>query len=366
MTPASSELATGKGASPATGAAGAVDVRASRPADDEARDALVERLPAGTFFHLSGWRRVVQRVFGHAPRDLLAWRGDELVGVLPLMATRRPSGRANLISMPYAVYGGPVAVDDAVERTLVDAAVAQAERARVGRLELRYAGEAAVDLPASDLYATFVADLPERVEDVLARMPKKARAEARKARDRHDLVLAPGLWYLDDLVRMFHVNKRNLGSPGLPPKLFTSLCDEFGDAVTVHLVRRGREPLAAVMSFLWRGTVYAYYAGTAEGADRAYSASNFMYMALREWAVEAGFRTFDFGRSRRDSGAYRFKTHQGFEGRDLAYRFHLVRDQGLPTFTPSNPRTKVLRDTWSRLPLWATRRLSTALARYLP
>ena len=35
---------------------------------------------------------------------------------------------------------------------------------------------------------------------------------------------------------------------------------------------------------------------TMPGADRKLSASNFMYMALREWAVEKGFRRFDFGR----------------------------------------------------------------------
>ena len=91
-----------------------------------------------------------------------------------------------------------------------------------------------------------------------------------------------------------------------------------------------------------------------------------MYMALQEWAVERGFRHFDFGRSRKDSGAFKFKTNQGFEGRPLYYRYHLVRDRGLPSFNPSNPRTAVLRNAWSRMPIWAVRPLSDRLARYLP
>ena len=48
------------------------------------------------------------------------------------------------------------------------------------------------------------------------------------------------------------------------------------------------------------------------------------------------------------------------------YRVLLVGDRHPPRFTPSNPRTRWLRETWSRLPLWATVRLSGALARYLP
>jgi hypothetical protein len=91
-----------------------------------------------------------------------------------------------------------------------------------------------------------------------------------------------------------------------------------------------------------------------------------MYTALQEWAVERGFKTFDFCRSRTDSGAFQFKRHQGFEPQPLHYRFYLVRNKELPSFTPSNPRTRLLRATWSRLPLWFVRFASTRIATYLP
>jgi predicted N-acyltransferase len=211
-----------------------------------------------------------------------------------------------------------------------------------------------------------VRELPSAPEKVLEQMPKKARAEARKARDKHGLRLREGTWYLDDLVRLFHRNKRALGSPALPRAFFAALAQELAPDVTVHAVHHGGAPVAAVMSFLWRDTLLAYYAGSAEGADRELSASNFMYMALQEWAVERGLRRFDFGRSRKDAGAFQFKRHQGFEPRDLPYRVQLVTDLELPSFNPSNPRTRWMQETWRRLPLWATERLSGALARYLP
>ena len=102
--------------------------------------------------------------------------------------------------------------------------------------------------------------------------------------------------------RFFQGNKRSLGSPGLPMLWFRALVAEFGKDVVVHLVRTPEQALAAVRSFLWGDTLYAYYSGTAQDADREFSASNFMYMSLREWAVAQGLRRFDFGRSRRDSG----------------------------------------------------------------
>jgi FemAB-related protein (PEP-CTERM system-associated) len=343
-----------------------IDVRPSRPDDDDLRDRHVRAHDRGTFFHLAGWRRVIERVFRHEARDLVAYRGDELVGVLPMMRVPGMLGGSKLISIPYGVYGGPIGDDAHVEQALLDEAVRIADNLRVGHLELRYRDDPGPDLVGSDLYYTFIRDLPEKAEDVLAGMPKKARADARKARKKHGLTMTHGSWYVEDLYRFFVRNKHSLGSPALPASLFHELLQEFGDLVTVHLVRRDREPLAAVMAFSDGDTLIAYYSGTVAGADREYKASNYMYLALQEWAVEQGFRKFDFGRSRADAGAFQFKRHQGFEPEPLHYRYHLVQNRRVPSFTPSNPKTALLRETWKRLPNWCVPPLSARLARYLP
>ena len=348
-------------------------VRRATTEDDAARDAFVAEAPAATFFHRAGWRRVIERTFGYEPRELLALRGERVVGVLPAMrcpATFGVFGRPAWISMPFAVYGGPCAVDTEVETALLREGMRQAAAERVGRLELRSieapAADAELQLAPSGLYATFVKELPDDPEAVLAGMPKKARAEARKAVKKHNLELVEGIWYLDDLYRFFHLDKRALGSPGFPYALFYGIRKEFDRDVRVHLVHAGGKPLMAVMSFLWRDTVMAYYAGAAPGANREYSVSNYVYMALQEWSVRNGFRRFDFGRSRKDSGAFSFKRHQGFEPIDLEYRYHLIGDRKLPSLTPSNPRTRLPRELWSKLPVGVTERLSGLVVKYLP
>lgn len=344
----------------------AIEIRRGIADDDAERDAYVLAHARGTFFHRAGWRRVVEFVLGHEPSDWVARSNGALVGVLPLMRAPSLTTHRALISMPYAVYGGALGDSREIELALVRAATQQAEREGASRVELRYVDDPGLELAASNLYATFIADLPASVEQVLARMPKKARAEARKAREKHGLRLTEGIWYLDDLFRLYQTNKRSLGSPGLPHKFFWHLRKEFGDEVRVHAVHQGSDPIAAVMSFVWRNELVAYYSGSADGADKSFSASNFMYMALQEWGVERGLTRFDFGRSRKDSGAFSFKEHQGFAARDLNYRFHLVGNSKLPSLNPSNPRTKPLRDLWSKLPVSVTTRLSAPLSRYLP
>ncbi len=334
--------------------------------DDEARDAFVREHPRGTFFHLSGWRDCVARVFGHPAHEWCLERDGRWVGFLPCARTRSLRGRSSLVSIPYAVYGGPLAENSPDALRLVAAAQDLARAEGYGRVELRLFEDLPLDAPRSELYATFIAALPSTSTEILARMPKKARAEARKARERHGLVLREGPWYLDDLVRLFAANKLSLGSPSLPARWFKALLDAFPDTVKIHVVQRGSTPLAAVMSFCFQRQLLAYYAGTAPGADREFSASNYMYMALQEWAVERGFERFDFGRSRKDSGAFQFKQHQGFEAQDLPYRFLLVRDREPPSFHPSNPKTRRLREAWTRLPAPMASWMGARLSRYLP
>ncbi|MDF1836389.1 MAG: FemAB family PEP-CTERM system-associated protein [Planctomycetota bacterium] len=343
-----------------------MQVRLSTPEDDGLRDEFVRAQDKGTFFHLAGWGQAVEKVMKHKRSDWLAFDGDDLVGVLPLSICRSLRGKRNLISVPYGVYGGPLGRDRDVEAALFHSAEQQAIDMGVGRLELRCQTDPGLDLPASDLYSTFIQALPDDVEQVMKDMPKKARAEARKARNRHGLVLEEGRWYLDDMVRLFHRNKRSLGSPALPLGWFRALMEQFGEDAVVHEVRREGEPLSAVLSFRFRDQLLAYYSGSGDTADRQYSASNFQYMALKEWAVERGIRVFDLGRSRKGAGAFKFKVNQGLEPQDLHYRFRLVTDTELPSLNPSNPKTHKLQKAWRRLPLSVTTLLSTPASRFLP
>jgi FemAB-related protein (PEP-CTERM system-associated) len=342
-------------------------IRRATAADDPAWDALVLGAVEGTVFHRPHWLRAACSRFGHMDRTLVAVDArDDLVGVLPLVECRGlGSGRA-WISVPYAVYGGAVAAREGAVEDLHGAAARLAQEERIGRLELRCRRDPGLDWQASDLHEGFSRVLPEDAAEVLRSMPKKARADARRARRDLGLELEEGLWYLPDLVRLFQRNKQALGTPALPYAWFEDLVHADPDHTHLHVVRRGREVLAAVLSFSYQGELHAYYSGTAEGADRSSKASSFLYCALQEWAIERGFTRFDFGRSRIGSGAHDFKRRQGFEPEPLGYRTLLVRDRTLPSLNPSNPRTAWAQRVWSGLPRDLAVPLGGYLSRFLP
>jgi FemAB-related protein (PEP-CTERM system-associated) len=358
-------------------AAAPLRVREVLPGEDARWDAFVSRHPWGSFYHLTGWSRVVREVFHHQPHHLVVEQGRRWLGVLPLFLTRSPFLGRNLVSVPYAVYGGVLADSEPAQQALLEHAAALARTLGAGYVELRHLEARPGERPRSPLYVTFRCQLPEDPQAVMALIPKKARAEVRRARASvdaggegrapgHGIVVTPD-GTVEELFALFADNKRRLGSPALPRRWFQGLVDEFGKAAVIH---RARDPqgrtLAAVMSFCFKDTVYAYYSGSLTGINDT-GVNNLIYCEIMEWAVRQGYARFDFGRSRHDSGPAKFKKNMGFEAEPLHYEYLLVGEGAtLPAFHPSNPRLDLPRRLWSKLPLRATHWLGARLSRYLP
>ena len=72
-------------------------------------DAFVAQCSGATFFHRSGWRRVIEEVFRHRTHFLYAQRAGRIEGVLPLAHVKSFLFGDALVSLPFAVYGGGVA-----------------------------------------------------------------------------------------------------------------------------------------------------------------------------------------------------------------------------------------------------------------
>ncbi|MDP6538400.1 MAG: GNAT family N-acetyltransferase [Planctomycetota bacterium] len=355
-------------AAPGEAGPGELVIRTSRAGDDRERDEFVRSHPSSALFHLSGWSRAVEGALGAQARDLVALEDGRVVGVLPLTSCRRVLGGRSWISAPWGVYGGPLAESPRISERLVAEALEQAARAGVGRVELRCREDLGLaNLIPSDLYVTYRKPLPERADEVLNTFPRTERKALRRAVGRDGLWVEEGHHLRGDLARLFLSSKRSLGSPGLPERWWEALETELGDAFVLHAARRGDELLAVSLSFLHRDELAMYYIGTTPEANRRFHATTFLIAACMEWGVRHGYRTFDLGRSRKDSGACVFKANQGFDATPLHYCYALLdAAAALPSFHPSNPRTALLRRTWARLPLWACHALSERLAIFLP
>lgn len=325
-------------------------------------DAFVRDQEAGTFYHLSGWRHVFARAFGHDCPYLVALAGDRVVGVLPLVHLKTPLFGNRLVSTAFLVYGGPVAIDHRVRAALTGAAVERAEALGVSHLEYRslVPGEEGRDWQVeSARYATFFKDLHDTDEANLKAIPRKQRAEVRKG-------IKAGLTSevagdVDLLHHFLALSFRNLGTPAFSKRYLRTILDVFGDAAELLTIQAPAGPVGAVLSFHFRDQVLPYYSGTQVEA-RAQGVNDFLYWEVMRRAVARGARRFDFGRSKVDTGPYKFKKYWGFEPVPLHYEYRLVRATEVPDASPMNPKYRLAIAAWKRLPLPVSKRLGPLLS----
>lgn len=340
-------------------------IRPLRARDFHAWDEFAQGHPHASPFHLIAWKNTIEETFGYRAIYLTASEGDRVQGILPLFYVRNPVIGKALISSPFAVYGGVLAKSPAVARRLYDRAILLGEKLSVDYVEFRNAfPEQCVGTPNVSRYVTFVQEVDADEESLLASLPKKTRNTVRKSL-KQSFTTRRRATDPTNLDRVHSRNMRRLGTPCFPREYFERLQANFGEMVDIREVRLEEEVVAVSLSFLFRDQMHTYHAA-AETRYNSLAPNTFLYYDQLRWAGQNGFKVFDFGRSKRDTGAFEFKKHWNTRMRELPYEIVLIKRKNLPNFSPANPRFRMAIRVWRGLPLPVSRLMSRFVLRLFP
>jgi len=318
------------------------------PGENESWDSYVKKHPDGTFFHLSGWQKVIQQAFGHSTKYLKAELNGKITGLLPLGQIKSKIFGNSLISNPFCVYGGAIADNEQIKMLLESAAEAEAIKLSVDYLELRNNYYSGHDWKVKDLYVTFRKEIDQDPEKNMKAIPRKQRAMVRKGINAGlESVIQEDI---DVFYKIYSTSVRNHGTPVFSKKYFALLKEVFGNECEIRVVRKGSKNISTVMSFYFRDEVLPYYGGGLLDA-RKYKAFDFMYWDVMQSACQKGVRIFDYGRSKKGTGSYSFKKNWGFEPTPLPYTYRLINIHQLPEVNPLNPKYQLFIKAWKKLPL---------------
>ncbi len=326
-------------------------------------DEFVRTAPQGTFFHRSGWQRIMAEVFRHPTHFLYAERDGRIVGVLPLAHVKSALFGNGLTSLPFAVYGGLATGDEEAAAALEKRAEEIAARLGVEHLEFRNLAERHPEWPRQDLYVTFRKAIVADDEANMLAIPRKQRAMVRKG-------IKNGLRAevdvgVDRFFALYADNVHRHGTPALSRRYFQALRECFGeDCEVMIVVAPDGKPLSGVLSFYFRDEILPYYAGD-DVLARDLAANDFKYWELMRRAAARGVRLFDFGRSKRDTGPYAFKKNWGFEPQPLSYEYRLFKRDSVPQNNPANAKYRLFIEAWRRLPLGVANWLGPHIVRNL-
>lgn len=343
------------------GYASPLTVRPLTDQDEPAWEDFVQRHPHTHFFHRAGWRRVIESSLRQTPHYRCAWRNGRIAGILPLIHVKAPLFGNALISTGFGTAGGIAADDDETAQALARDAEQLGRALAVEFVELRQDHAVAIDWSVKDsLYFGFRRTLQADSAVNLAAIPRKKRADLRKAIANPQLRVDTAA-DIDTFFAIYSESLRNLGTPVLPRRFYAAIASEFGGDVELSAVRGPDGPLAALMTFTFKDRVLPYYGGATFDA-RPLHAYDLMYWSLMERASQRGIKTYDFGRSKRGTGSFDYKTYWGFEPEPLPYRYRLIKSGDLPEINPLNPKYRLTISLWRKLPLAVANRVGPFIA----
>lgn len=341
-----------------------IEIRHLQTGEEDEWDRFVTSSPSGTFCHLSGWQPVISEVLRHQCYYLTARREGGISGVFPISRVRNQLFGDCLVSLPLAVYGGICANDEDSYSSLLKAGSDLAKRLGVKYLELRNRTEPfATSLPGRDLYVTFTQDLSPGPEKLLQALPRDTRYAVRKS-------LKAGLEWTEDLsteefYEIYARSVHRLGTPVFSMRLFERFRSQFSKQCRLFGVRKGKTAIAGVLCFYFRDQVLPYYGGSLPEFYRD-SPNNFMYWSLISQSCREGLRYFDFGRSKRETGSFRFKSAWSMQVTELPYRYVLVRSKEVPHLSPVDRKFRMPVTLWKQMPFAWTKVLGPRVVRWIP
>jgi serine/alanine adding enzyme len=340
-----------------------VSIELARSGDEW--DRFVHTCPDGTPDHLWGWRAVFAGVMGQQCEYLIARRGDQVVGALPLVLFRSLLFGRFGVSVPFLNYGGILAQDAKVADALIERAADLARTFGGSHLELRHQSRMLPATPSREHKVRMLLDLPSSSEQLWTRIDRKVRNQIRKAQKESLSVQSGGEELLEEFYSVFAQNMRDLGTPVHSKRFFRSVIANLPGRVRVHLVRHGVQPAAASMTIRFREIVLVPWASSLREL-RSLCPNMLLYWHMLEHSIQEGAVGFDFGRSSKGAGTHQFKLQWGAREIPLYWEYRLFTRREAPDQGTSNPRLAAAIAAWRRMPLRVTTILGPRIISNIP
>jgi hypothetical protein len=357
------------------------------PLADARYDEFVAGCERAGAYHAGAWARILAAAYRARPHYLASTAADgSLEAVLPLMASRGVLSGARLRSLPVVPFAGPVGTSIEAEAAAISAGCRLADERRAPlTINSRTAGyEAHVPgLRGSELNPIWITPLPDdsaalragwkkRSNNLFRNIAKSEKAGVRVREGRGDSDLR-------DFYRLYLATMRRHRS--LPRtwrqiSLDQALLGPSG-VFRLFIAEYESRPVAAAIFHAYRDTVDLLYNGSDEAA-RDLRPNFALYWHAISWAIEHGYRRFDWGEAQEGGPLSRFKAQWSAEpvpayrydynpdGEGAESRADRLRNTHDVFDTPGERtrRERAVDAVWERTPLALTRAAGTLVYRF--
>ncbi|MDP3989656.1 MAG: GNAT family N-acetyltransferase [archaeon] len=174
---------------------------------------------------------------------------------------------------------------------------------------------------------------------------------------------------IDDLPAFYRLYSQNMRRFGSPPYSLNYFALFFKNIVEkgfgkIYCAYREGVLISALLGFTYQDRVHILIS-VSDPKYNEYRPSDAVHWKFIEYACNNGYKYFDFGRVREESGQFEYKRKWGPELLDLPSYFMLWKAKKIPIVDPQNTKYKIVTKVWKCLPLKVTIKIGPKLRKEL-
>jgi len=295
------------------------------PVADNRWDELVARHPKASAFHQRGWLQALARTYGYEPLALTSSPvGRPLEDGIVFCRVSSWLTGTRLVSLPFADHCEPLLNESGQCLDLIRWLCTECDRKRWKYVELRPLSPVhnpGPGLQKSRAYCFHELDITPSLEQIFRRLHKDSiQRKIRRAEGQGmEYEVGRSEHLLDDFYRLLLVTRRRHRAIPQPRAWFRNLIESMGDTLQVRIVRKDRNPIAAMLT-LRQGATAVYKYGCSDQRFHSLGGMPLLFWRLIEESRNSGGQRIDLGRSDLDNnGLITFKDRFGATSRLLTY-----------------------------------------------
>jgi FemAB-related protein (PEP-CTERM system-associated) len=254
-----------------------------------------------------------------------------------------------LISTGYLTDGGIFGDTEQSQDILLQNILTIAQKYHVDYIELRGGIKPNTHnlIIRDNIYANFIKDMTQ-IDDILTSIPRKKRADIRKALNNSDLSFTDAVT-IDEFYALFSASQHEHGTPIHYKKYYQALHQNL-QFTKIYGIKYKEKIVATCMVFFSNTQLIAYY-GAADKEFKTQHVYDLLYYHLMQTAKNKKLE-FNFGRSKYHTGSFDYKTFWGFSPIPTTHYIIPVSNKPIPDLRANNPEFSKKIALWRKMPRW--------------
>jgi hypothetical protein len=319
-----------------------------------------------SFFHTSGWAKVLVESYGYKSLYFAQIENGKLKGLLAVMEINSLLTGKRGVSLPFTDHCQVIAKDKDAFEALFEFAVDFGAKRGWKELEIRGGSQYLGSNTPSDTFNTHILDNAPHKDDIISTFRNSTRRNIDKA-GKIELKISKSRSF-ESIKKFYRLNCLTRKDHGLPPqpffffnKFFNHIIADHKGLVILAYNHSGTCVAGALFSVFNHQVIFKY--GASDKTWYGLRPNNLVMWEAIKFYSQNGYKTFDFGRTDLDhKGLLQFKRGWGtIEDTIHYYNYDLSKNR----FVTNYPRIKTSYPIFKKMPIPLLKLIGRILYRHI-